>query len=149
MTVSSIFASNISVNAISANIITANTFIGDGSRLSNIIPASTTVMQGVYSMFTVLAGTAYTGAAWGTQLLSLSTLANQAAPLLLSNDGGRTLFARVLLEHRVLQLRTRITPRLVVGLPHTALKSFCSTGAFVPEFERWSRTGNLAFHTAP
>ena len=87
LTVSSIFASNISVNVISANIITANTFIGDGSRLSNVIPASTTVMQGVYSMFTVSSGTAYTDAAWGTQLLSVSTLATQAAPLLLSNDG--------------------------------------------------------------
>ena len=87
LTVSSIFASNISVNAISANIITANTFIGDGSRLSNIIPASTTVYQAAYSLFTVSAGTAYTDAAWGTQLLSLSTLANQATPFLLSEDG--------------------------------------------------------------
>jgi hypothetical protein len=61
--------------------------VGDGSRLSNIIPASTTVMQGVYSMFTVSAGTSYSSASWGSELLSLSTLANQAAPLLLSNDG--------------------------------------------------------------
>lgn len=87
LVVSSIFASNISVNAISANIITANSFIGDGSRLSNIIPASTTVMQGVYSMLTVSAGTTYSSAEWGSQLLSISTLATQASPLLLSNDG--------------------------------------------------------------
>ena len=86
LVVSSIFASNISVNAISA-IITANSFIGDGSRLSNIIPASTTVMQGVYSMLTVSAGTTYSSAEWGSQLLSISTLATQASPLLLSNDG--------------------------------------------------------------
>lgn len=87
LVVSSIFASNISVNAISANIITANSFIGDGSRLSNIIPTSTTVMQGVYSMLTVSAGTTYSSAEWGSQLLSISTLATQASPLLLSNDG--------------------------------------------------------------
>jgi len=87
LTVSSIFASNISVNAISANIITANSFIGDGSRLTNLMPISSSVLQPSYSMLTVSAGTTYSSAQWGSELLSLSTLATQVSPLLLSNDG--------------------------------------------------------------
>jgi len=162
MTVSSIFASNISVNAISANIITANTFIGDGSRLSNIIPASTTVMQGAYSMFTVSSGTAYTSAAWGTQLLSLSTLANQAAPLLLSNDGFTLLpsvstnqMYRISYMTGGNQLTTGVTrPTLTMGISTAAgqvfypsVENFEGGGGTVTFLETLNSTSQIQFFT--
>jgi hypothetical protein len=160
--VSSIFASNISVNAISANIITANTFIGDGSRLSNIIPASTTVMQGAYSMFTVSSGTAYTSAAWGTQLLSLSTLANQAAPLLLSNDGFTLLpsvstnqMYRISYMTGGNQLTTGVTrPTLTMGISTAAgqvyypsVENFEGGGGTVTLLETLNSTSQIQFFT--
>lgn len=162
LTVSSIFASNISVNAISANIITANTFIGDGSRLSNIIPASTTVMQGAYSMFTVSSGTAYTSAAWGTQLLSLSTLANQAAPLLLSNDGFTLLpsvstnqMYRISYMTGGNQLTTGVTrPTLTMGISTAAgqvyypsVENFEGGGGTVTLLETLNSTSQIQFFT--
>jgi len=162
MTVSSIFASNISVNAISANIITANTFIGDGSRLFNIIPASTTVMQGVYSMFTVSSGTAYTGAAWGTQLLSLSTVATQAAPLLLSNDGFTLLpsvstnqMYRISYMTGGNQLTTGVTrPTLTMGISTAAgqvyypsVENFEGGGGTVTFLETLNSTSQIQFFT--
>ena len=162
LTVSSIFASNISVNVISANIVTANTFIGDGSRLSNVIPASTTVMQGVYSMFTVSSGTAYTGAAWGTQLLSLSTLANQAAPLLLSNDGFTLLpsvstnqMYRISYMTGGNQLTTGVTrPTLTMGIStatgqvyYPSVENFEGGGGTVTLLETLNSTSQIQFFT--
>jgi len=162
LTVSSIFASNISVNIISANIITANTFIGDGSRLSNIIPASTTVMQGAYSMFTVSAGTAYTGATWGTQLLSLSTLATQAAPLILSNDGFTLLpgnstnqMYRISYMTGGNQLTTgTVRPTLTMGISTAAgqvyypsVENFEGGGGTVTLLETLNSTSQIQFFT--
>ena len=162
LVVSSIFASNISVNAISANIITANTFVGDGSRLSNIIPASTTVMQGAYSMFTVSSGTAYTGAAWGTQLLSLSTLATQAAPLLLSNDGFTLLpgnstnqMYRISYMTGGNQLTTgTVRPTLTMGISTAAgqvyypsVENFEGGGGTVTLLETLNSTSQIQFFT--
>ena len=160
--VSSIFASNISVNAISANIITANTFIGDGSRLSNIIPASTTVMQAVYSMFTVSSGTAYTSAAWGTQLLSLSTVATQAPPLLLSNDGFTLLptnstnqMYRISYMTGGNQLTTgTVRPTLTMGIStatgqvfYPSVENFEGGGGTVTLLETLNSTSQIQFFT--
>ena len=162
LTVSSIFASNISVNAISANIIAANTFIGDGSRLSNIIPTSTTVMQGAYSMFTVSSGTDYTGATWGTQLLSLSTLATQAAPLILSNDGFTLLpgnstnqMYRISYMTGGNQLTTgTVRPTLTMGISTAAgqvyypsVENFEGGGGTVTLLETLNSTSQIQFFT--
>ena len=162
LTVSSIFASNISVNAISANIIAANTFVGDGSRLFNIIPASTTVMQGAYSMFTVSSGTDYTGATWGTQLLSLSTLATQAAPLLLSNDGFTLLpgnstnqMYRISYMTGGNQLTTgTVRPTLTMGISTAAgqvyypsVENFEGGGGTVTLLETLNSTSQIQFFT--
>ena len=162
LTASTIYASNISANNISANIIVGASFIGDGSRLSNIIPASTTVMQGVYSMFTVSSGTAYTGAAWGTQLLSLSTLANQAAPLLLSNDGFTLLpsvstnqMYRISYMTGGNQLTTGVTrPTLTMGISTAAgqvyypsVENFEGGGGTVTLLETLNSTSQIQFFT--
>ena len=162
LTASTIYASNISANNISANIIVGASFIGDGSRLSNVIPASTTVMQGVYSMFTVSSGTAYTGAAWGTQLLSLSTLANQAAPLLLSNDGFTLLpsvstnqMYRISYMTGGNQLTTGVTrPTLTMGISTAAgqvyypsVENFEGGGGTVTFLETLNSTSQIQFFT--
>ena len=162
LTVSSIYASNISANNISANIIVGASFIGDGSRLSNVIPASTNVMQASYSLFTVSSGTAYTGAAWGSQLLSLSTLANQAAPLLLSNDGFTLLpsvstnqMYRISYMTGGNQLTTGVTrPTLTMGISTAAgqvyypsVENFEGGGGTVTLMETLNSTSQIQFFT--
>jgi hypothetical protein len=85
--ISSIVASNIQVNVLGGSTIMGAAFIGDGSQLSNIRLPSSTVLQAQYSFFTVNAGSSYTGAPWLSQLLNISTMAQQVAPVVLSNDG--------------------------------------------------------------
>jgi hypothetical protein len=85
--ISSITTSNLQANAIGGSTIMGMSFIGDGSQLSNLRLPSSTVLQAQYSFFTALPGSSYSNAPWGSQLLSLSSVAQQVAPMVLSNDG--------------------------------------------------------------
>jgi hypothetical protein len=71
----------LTVNTLNASTVTSQTFIGDGSRLSNIVLPSSTVITPQYAFFTVLPGSEYTGEPWGSQLMRLSTIATQLAPI--------------------------------------------------------------------
>ena len=84
--ISSIIASTLTANLVSAPTIVGATFIGDGSRLSNLF-VSSTVLQAQYSFLTVSSGTQYSSAPWGSQLVKISTIAQQASLISLSNDG--------------------------------------------------------------
>ena len=84
--ISSLTTSTLTTNLISAPTFVGATFIGDGSRLSNLF-VSSTVLQAQYSFFTVSSATQYSSAPWGSQLVKISTIAQQASLLSLSNDG--------------------------------------------------------------
>ena len=85
--ISSLQSSNIRAQNIITSSITGGQFIGDGSRLSNLVLPSSSVLQAQYSLFTVDPGTGYTGEPWGQELMQLSTLAVQGAPLVLGSNG--------------------------------------------------------------
>ena len=82
--ISSLQSSNIRAENIITSTITGNQFIGDGSRLSNLVFPSSTVVTPQYSMYTVEAGTTYTGEPWGTQIMTLSTVISQISPFYLT-----------------------------------------------------------------
>jgi hypothetical protein len=82
--ISSLQSSNLRTENIITSTITGNQFIGDGSRLSNLIFPSSTVVTPQYSMYTVESGTSYTGEPWGTQVMTLSTVASQISPFYLT-----------------------------------------------------------------
>lgn len=84
--ISSIIASTLTANLVSAPTIVGANFIGDGSRLSNLF-VSSTVLQAQYSFLTVSSGTQYSSAPWGSQLVQISTIAQQTSLISLSNDG--------------------------------------------------------------
>lgn len=76
----------LTLNSLNASTITGQTFIGDGSRLSNIVLPSTTVVTPQYAFYTVLPGISYTGEPWASQIMQLSTVATQAAPFYLEQN---------------------------------------------------------------
>ncbi len=82
--ISSLQSSNLRTENIITSTITGNQFIGDGSRLSNLIFPSSTVVTPQYSMYTVESGTSYTGEPWGTQVMTLSTVISQISPFYLT-----------------------------------------------------------------
>jgi hypothetical protein len=90
--ISTVLTSNLqayfgSISTLNANMVYGGMFFGDGSHLSNLIPASTTVVTPQYALFTVSSGTSYTGEPWTTQPMILSSLATQISPLYLDTDG--------------------------------------------------------------
>ena len=82
--ISSFESSNIRAANLIASTITANQIFGDGSRLSNLILPSSSVITPQYSLYTVEPGTSYTGEPWGTQVMTLSTVATQLSPFYLT-----------------------------------------------------------------
>lgn len=82
--ISSLESSNFRAANIITSTITANQYFGDGSRLSNIVLPSSTVITPQYALYTADAGTSYTGEAWGTQVMTLSTVATQLSPFYLT-----------------------------------------------------------------
>jgi len=85
--VSSFQSSNLRAQNIIASSIVSAEFVGDGSRLSNLILPSSSVLTPQFALFTVSSGTSYTGEPWNTELLFLSTLATQVSPIYLDPDG--------------------------------------------------------------
>ena len=85
--ISSLLTSNLQANFASISTVYGGMFFGDGSRLSNIIPASTSVLQPQYSLFTVSSGTSYTSEPWGDQVMILSTFQQRLSPVVLLENG--------------------------------------------------------------
>ena len=77
----------LTLNSLNASTITGQTFIGDGSRLSNIVLPSSSVITPQYSLYTVSSGTKYEGEPWASEIMTLSTLATQLTPIYLLSDG--------------------------------------------------------------
>lgn len=84
--ISTLLSSNIQAESISASTVTGASFIGDGSRLSNIVLPSSTVITPQYAFFTVLPGSEYISEPWGSQLMRLSTIATQLSPISLQSN---------------------------------------------------------------
>jgi len=85
--ISTLLTSNVQANFASISTVYGGIFFGDGSRLSNIIPASTTVLQPQFSLFVPSSGTSYTSAPWGEQFMYLSSFQNQLNAVSLLSDG--------------------------------------------------------------
>jgi hypothetical protein len=82
--ISTLESSNIRAQNIITSTITANQFFGDGSRLSNLVLPSSSVITPQYALYTVESNTSYTGEPWGTQVMTLSTVATQLSPFYLT-----------------------------------------------------------------
>jgi hypothetical protein len=85
--ISSLITSNVTAGRITASTFYGGMFFGDGSHLSNIIPPSSAVLQPQYSLFTVRSGSVYSSEPWGSEVMYLSTLQSQVAPLVLLPNG--------------------------------------------------------------
>jgi hypothetical protein len=85
--ISTLLTSNLYANFASISTLYAGMIFGDGSHLSNVIPASTTVLQPQFSLFVPSSGTAYSSAPWGEEVLSISTFQNQLNAMTLLSDG--------------------------------------------------------------
>jgi len=85
--ISTILTSNLYANFASISTLYGGMLFGDGSHLSNVIPASTTVLQPQFSLFVPSSGTAYSSAPWGEEVLTISTFQNQLNAMNLLSDG--------------------------------------------------------------
>ena len=81
--ISTIQTSNLHAANIDASTITGGSFIGDGSRLSNLVLPSSSVITPQFALYTVEPGTTYTGGAWASEVMTLSTVATQLSPFYL------------------------------------------------------------------
>jgi hypothetical protein len=84
--ISSLQTSNLRTQNIITSTIEGNAFVGDGSRLSNLVLPSSTVVTPQYSLYTVEPGTSYSGEPWGSEVMTLSTVASQISPFYLTVD---------------------------------------------------------------
>ena len=82
--ISTIQTSNLRAADILTSTVTGGSFIGDGSRLSNLVLPSSTVVTPQYALYTVEPGTTYTGGAWASEVMTLSTVATQLSPFYLT-----------------------------------------------------------------
>ena len=85
--ISTILTSNLYADFASISTLYAGMVYGDGSHLSNIIPASTTVLQPQFTLFVPSSGTSYVDAPWGETPLSLSTFQTALNAVNLLGDG--------------------------------------------------------------
>lgn len=85
--ISTILTSNLYANFASISTVYGGMFYGDGSRLSNIIPPSSSVLQPQFSLFVPSSGTTYKVAPWGEEVMLLSTFQNQMNAVSLLEDG--------------------------------------------------------------
>jgi hypothetical protein len=85
--ISTLLTSNLYANFASISTLYAGILFGDGSHLSNVIPASTTVLQPQFSLFVPSSGTSYSSAPWGEEVLSISTFQTQLNAMTLLSDG--------------------------------------------------------------
>jgi hypothetical protein len=69
----------VSTSYLGTQVASTVTGLGTAGYISTLLPAE-------YSFFTVREGTSYTGEAWGTQLMSLSNLGDQAPPIYLESN---------------------------------------------------------------
>ena len=85
--ISTLLTSNLYANFASISTVYGGMFFGDGSHLSNVIPASTSVLQPQFTLYVPSSGTSYSSAPWGEEVLSLSTFQSQLNAMSLLEDG--------------------------------------------------------------
>ena len=159
--ISSLQSSNLRTENIITSTITGNQFIGDGSRLSNLIFPSSTVVTPQYSMYTVESGTSYTGEPWGTQVMTLSTVASQISPFYLTlNNTVLRLSTLNLQSYRISYMmggneNTLTTPRPTITLAlstasnviyYPSVQNFEGGGGSVSFLEPLDSNANLIFY---
>ncbi len=159
--ISSLQSSNLRTENIITSTITGNQFIGDGSRLSNLIFPSSTVVTPQYSMYTVEAGTNYTGEPWGTQVMTLSTVASQVSPFYLTlNNTVLRLSTLNAQSYRISYMmggneNTLTTPRPTITLAlstasnviyYPSVQNFEGGGGSVSFLEPLDSNANLIFY---
>jgi len=85
--ISTLLTSNLYANFASLSTVYGGMFFGDGSHLSNVIPASTSVLQPQFTLYVPSSGTTYSSAPWGEQTLFVSTFQTELNAMALLRDG--------------------------------------------------------------